>query len=64
MTVGLVYMYGTGILTYRLLRHEKKKILKLIHAIGIGYMVLDLCPYFGLLDTVRSIWYQKYPSQF
>jgi hypothetical protein len=53
MTVGLVYMYGTGILTYRLLRHEKKKILKLIHAIGKGYMVLDLCPYFGLLDTVR-----------
>jgi hypothetical protein len=34
MTVSLVYLYGTGILTYRLLRHEKKKTLKLIHAIG------------------------------
>jgi len=34
MTISLVYLYGTGILTYRLLRHEKKKILKLVHAIG------------------------------
>jgi hypothetical protein len=37
MTVSLVYLYGTGILTYRLLRHEKKKTLKLIHAIGTQY---------------------------
>ena len=35
MTVSLVYLYGTAILTYRLLRHEKKKTLKLIHAVGM-----------------------------
>jgi hypothetical protein len=41
MTVSLVYLYGTGILTYRLLRHEKKKTLKLIHAIGTRASILN-----------------------
>jgi hypothetical protein len=42
MTVSLVYLYGTGILTYRLLRHEKKKTLKLIHAIGTRSSILNV----------------------
>jgi hypothetical protein len=42
MTVSLVYLYGTGILTYRLLRHEKKKTLKLIHAIGTRASILNV----------------------
>jgi len=36
MTVGMVYMYGTGILVYRVLRNEKKKSLKLAHAVVLG----------------------------
>ncbi len=36
-----MYLYGTGILTYRLLRHEKKKTLKLIHAIGTRASILN-----------------------
>jgi hypothetical protein len=34
MSLSLIYLFGTAMLTYRLLRHEKKKTLKLIHAIG------------------------------
>ena len=34
MTVSLVYLYGTGVLVYRVLRNERKRTLKLVHAIG------------------------------
>ena len=34
MTVGLIYLYGTGILVYRVLRNEKKRTLKIVHAVG------------------------------
>ena len=32
MVIGLVYLYGNGILTYRLFRTGKKKFLKVVHA--------------------------------
>jgi len=36
MTVSMVYLYGTGILVYRVLRNEKKRTLKLVHAVVLG----------------------------
>ena len=38
MTVSMVYLYGTGILVYRVLRNEKKRTLKLVHAVGLFEM--------------------------
>ena len=35
MTVSMIYLYGTGILLYRVFRNEKKRTLKLAHAIGM-----------------------------
>lgn len=35
LTISLVYLYGNGILVYRIARNERKNKLKLAHAIGI-----------------------------
>jgi len=36
MTIGMIYLYGNGILMYRMFRNERKRKLKLLHA---GIMV-------------------------
>ena len=43
MTVGLIYLYGTGILVYRVLRNEKKRTLKIVHAVGNECPIIYLC---------------------
>lgn len=59
MTVSLVYLYGTAILTYRLLRHEKKKTLKLIHAVVLGLATVVAC--LGLKAVFDSHSYAEPP---
>ena len=34
LTISLIYLYGNGILIYRMARNERKKRLKLAHAVG------------------------------
>ena len=41
MTLGMIYLYGNGILMYRMFRNERKRKLKLIHA-GIMISVFML----------------------
>ncbi|XP_023333056.1 cytochrome b561 [Eurytemora carolleeae] len=43
MTVSLIYLYGTGILLYRVFRNEKKRTLKLAHAIVLGSATILAC---------------------
>lgn len=41
MTLGMIYLYGNGIMLYRVFRNEKKKKLKLLHA-GIMFSAFFL----------------------
>ena len=34
LTISLVYLYGNGILVYRVARNERKSRLKVAHAVG------------------------------
>jgi len=52
MTVGLIYLYGTGILVYRVLRNEKKRTLKIVHAVVMGSATVISC--FGLKAVFDS----------
>lgn len=43
MTISLVYLYGNGILVYRIARHERKSRLKVAHAVVMGSATLLAC---------------------
>ena len=36
LTLGLVYLYGNGLVLYRVFRHERKRSLKIAHAAVLG----------------------------
>ena len=48
LTISLIYLYGNGILIYRIGRNERKSRLKLAHAIGdyclMTQFVFNPCP--------------------
>ena len=41
LTISLIYLYGNGILIYRVARNERKNKLKVAHAIGIYLSVVQ-----------------------
>lgn len=43
MTISLVYLYGNGILVYRIARNERKSRLKVAHAVVMGSATLLAC---------------------
>jgi len=43
MTISLVYLYGNGILVYRIARNERKSRLKVAHAVVMGAATLIAC---------------------
>ena len=46
LTISLIYLYGNGILIYRLARNERKSKLKLAHATVMGSATVLAC--FGI----------------
>jgi len=52
MTISMVYLYGTGILIYRIARNERKSRLKVAHATVMGTATLLAC--FGLKAVFDS----------
>lgn len=60
VTLGFVFLYGNGILTYRILRHAEKKTLKIAHtvimALAFLFAMLSVQPAFDALHfyTVHS----------
>ena len=52
LTISLIYLYGNGILIYRLARNERKSKLKLAHATVMGSATVLAC--FGIKAGLDS----------
>ena len=51
LTISLIYLYGNGILIYRIGRNERKSRLKLAHAIGNDFIYIN---YFNICNVCND----------
>ena len=65
LTISLIYLYGNGILIYRIGRNERKNRLKVAHAIGDYWFLLSIFTKIllivlsdGLRDNPRLFWHK------
>ena len=65
LTISLIYLYGNGILIYRLARNERKSKLKVAHATVMGSATVLAC--FGIkagLDSNTKYWIENLKCNF
>jgi len=62
MTISLIYLYGNGILVYRIARNERKSRLKVAHAVVMGSATVLAC--LGLKAVFDFHFYKSIPHTY